>query len=109
MNIKIEVEKILMKEKNLDTPPDINANLQDDLGFDSVDHLELAFALEDFFEVEITEDDLAQVKTVKDVVQGITDKIFKPGGKCDEINDQQAVIGSVTGDGGLRAGNGEGD
>ena len=77
MNTRVEVEKIIMKELKLDKVPVLDANLVDDLGADSVDHLELAFALEEFFEVEISEDDLHKIKTVRDVVQGITDKIFK--------------------------------
>lgn len=86
MNIRIEVEKILMKELKLSEAPDINANLVDDLGADSVDHLEIAFALEEQFDVEISEDELHEIKTVRDVVEGITRKIFPRGEGNEETN-----------------------
>ena len=43
-----------------------SATFGDDLGADSLDLTELVMALEDQFDVEVPEDDLAEVKTVGD-------------------------------------------
>ncbi len=48
------------------------ANFTDDLGADSLDTVELVMALEDEFDVEIPEEDSANIKTVKDAVDYIS-------------------------------------
>lgn len=47
------------------------ANFTDDLGADSLDTVELVMALEDEFDLEIPEDDSANIKTVKDAMDYI--------------------------------------
>ena len=47
----------------------IEANLKDDLGIDSVDNLDLLFAIEDGFKLKISEEKAAQLRTVNDVVE----------------------------------------
>ena len=49
-----------------------SANFTDDLGADSLDTVELVMALEDEFDVEIPEEDSANIKTVKDAMDYIT-------------------------------------
>ena len=54
------------------SPEDItpNADLVEDLGFDSLDFVELAMALEEEFQImEITDEEMEPVKTVADVVE----------------------------------------
>lgn len=46
--------------------------LVDDLGADSLDECELVMALEDEFEIEISNDDSERVKTVQQAVDYIT-------------------------------------
>ena len=44
------------------------ADLANDLGADSLDKVELIMAIEDEFDIVISDDDLFSVKTVKDLV-----------------------------------------
>ncbi len=44
------------------------ANLLDDLGADSLDVVELVMALEEEFGIEIPDDDVENIRTIKDVV-----------------------------------------
>ena len=47
------------------------SNIQDDLGADSLDVVDLVMALEDEFDVEIPEDQVENIKTVGDIVKFI--------------------------------------
>ena len=49
------------------------SNIQDDLGADSLDVVDLVMALEDEFDVEIPEDQVENIKTVGDLVKFIED------------------------------------
>ena len=50
------------------------SNIQDDLGADSLDVVDLVMALEDEFDVEIPEDQVENIKTVGDIVKFVEDK-----------------------------------
>lgn len=50
------------------------SSIQDDLGADSLDVVDLVMALEDEFEVEIPEEQVENIKTVGDIVKFIEDK-----------------------------------
>ena len=50
------------------------SNIQDDLGADSLDVVDLVMALDDEFDVEIPEDQVENIKTVGDIVKFIEDK-----------------------------------
>ena len=50
------------------------SNIQDDLGADSLDVVDLVMALEDEFDVEIPEDQVENIRTVGDIVKFIEDK-----------------------------------
>ncbi len=49
------------------------SNIQDDLGADSLDVVDLVMALEDEFDIEIPEDQVKNIKTVGDIVKLIKD------------------------------------
>ncbi len=49
----------------------LEANIADDLGADSLDAVEMSMALEEEFGVSIPDEDLANFKTVKDIVDYI--------------------------------------
>lgn len=49
----------------------MEASIFDDLGADSLDAVELNMAFEDAFDIKISEDDLAKMKTVGDIVRQI--------------------------------------
>lgn len=49
----------------------MDANIQEDLGADSLDIVDLIMAVEDEFEVKIDDDDSENIKTVGDIVKFI--------------------------------------
>ncbi len=49
----------------------MEANIQDDLGADSLDIVDLIMAVEDEFEVKIEDEDVENIKTVGDIVNYI--------------------------------------
>ena len=49
----------------------MEASLEEDLGMDSLDAVELSMSLEEAFEITIEEDKLAGFKTVEDIVNYI--------------------------------------
>ena len=51
------------------------ASLVDDLGADSLDLVDLVMVFEEEFDVKIEDDELENIKTVKDVVEGIMSKM----------------------------------
>ncbi len=51
-----------------------SSSIQDDLGADSLDVVDLVMALEDEFNIEIPEDQVENIKTVGDIVKYIEDK-----------------------------------
>ncbi len=50
------------------------ASLQDDLGIDSLDAVEINMALEDKFNISISDEELMALKTVEDIVNVVTEK-----------------------------------
>lgn len=50
-------------------------NIQEDLGADSLDVVDLIMSIEDEFEVEIPDEDVENIKTVDDVVKYIEPKV----------------------------------
>lgn len=70
-----EVKKIIVDQLGVDdgqVQPE--ASFIEDLGADSLDTVELVMALEEKFQLEITDDDAEKLKTVKDAVEYITRK-----------------------------------
>ncbi|MBO5226808.1 MAG: acyl carrier protein [Ruminococcus sp.] len=49
----------------------MEANIQDDLGADSLDIVDLVMSVEDAFEVKIEDEDVENIKTVGDIVNYI--------------------------------------
>jgi len=48
-----------------------NSNIQDDLGADSLDIVDLVMSFEDEFDIEIPDDQVENIKTVGDIVKYI--------------------------------------
>ena len=67
----IIAEQLLMDEEEV-TP---GANLCDDLGADSLDCVELVMQIEEAFDLEIPDEDVENVKTVKDVLDYVATKV----------------------------------
>lgn len=50
------------------------ANLLDDLGADSLDVVELVMALEEEFSIEVPDDDVENIRTIRDIVSYVEGK-----------------------------------
>ncbi|MCK9478361.1 MAG: acyl carrier protein [Firmicutes bacterium] len=74
----MELEKIkeILAEQLGVSEDDINADssLTDDLGADSLDLVELVMAMEQEFDIEISDEDAEKIKTVGDAVNFVKEK-----------------------------------
>jgi len=73
------VETLLIE--NLDIPQEKirpGANLKHDLGLDSFAAVELGFAVEEAFAIEVTDEEMASVQTIGDLVEAIRKKVQPP-------------------------------
>ncbi|MBO8139338.1 MAG: acyl carrier protein [Thermosipho sp. (in: Bacteria)] len=50
-------------------------NLTDDLGADSLDMVDLIMAFEDEFGIKVDDSDLSKIKTVKDVIDLVSQRV----------------------------------
>lgn len=72
MSIFETVKEIIVKELKLDPAKVVlEARLQEDLGADSLDAVEIVMDLEDEFSISIDDESAANIKTVKDLVDYI--------------------------------------
>lgn len=69
---KQKVIEIIAETLDIDqTKIQMNMDLQNDLGVDSLDGIELALAFEAELEIEISDEDIARIKTVQDIIDYI--------------------------------------
>lgn len=54
----------------------MEASMQDDLGADSLDLVDLVMSVEEEFGVKVADEDLENIKTVGDIVNYIEDRAF---------------------------------
>ena len=67
-----KVKEVIVNAANIDEDKiKLSASLENDLGLDSLDAVELGMALEEEFGINIDEDKLASFKTVEDIVNFI--------------------------------------
>ena len=67
-----KVKSIIVDQLDVDEDKvTANANIQDDLGADSLDIVDLVMSFEDEFDLEIPDDQVENIKTVGDVVKYI--------------------------------------
>lgn len=67
-----KVKSIIVDQLDVDDDKvTMNANIQDDLGADSLDIVDLVMSFEDEFDLEIPDDQVENIKTVGDVVKYI--------------------------------------
>ena len=67
-----KVKEVIVNAANIDEDKiKLSASLENDLGLDSLDAVELGMALEEEFGITIDEDKLASFKTVEDMVNFI--------------------------------------
>ena len=71
-----KVQKILAEQLELDADEiTLDSSLVEDLGIDSLDFVDIVMSLEDEFDTEFPEEDMAGIKTGGDIVKYIEDKI----------------------------------
>lgn len=76
MNVPERVIKTISNVLGLDvTEIKEEMNFVDDLGVDSLDHVELIMAFEDDFEIEVTDEDAETVHTVLDAIKFVNRKL----------------------------------
>jgi len=69
MSIEEKVKQIVVEQLGVDEDQVTeDAAFMDDLGADSLDTVELVMALEEEFDVEISDEDAEKIQTVKDAV-----------------------------------------
>lgn len=69
MAIEEKVKQIVAEQLGVDEAQVTeNASFMDDLGADSLDTVELVMALEEEFDVEISDEDAEKIQTVKDAI-----------------------------------------
>ena len=70
-----KVKSIIVDQLDVDEDKvTLNSNIQDDLGADSLDIVDLVMSFEDEFDLEIPDDQVENIKTVGDVVKYIEEK-----------------------------------
>lgn len=75
MSIEEKVIEIIMEQLDVTKEECIpEASFMDDLGADSLDIVELIMAMEENFGIEITDDELLKIRTVRDAVDFIVKK-----------------------------------
>jgi len=73
-SIDKRVKEIVAEQLGVDEGQVTNeASFMDDLGADSLDTVELVMALEEEFEVEISDEDAEKIQTVQDAIDYITE------------------------------------
>jgi len=76
VNIDEKVKEIIVEQLDITEEECVpEAAFIDDLGADSLDIVELIMAMEDHFGLEISDDDLAKIRTVKDIIDYIKERI----------------------------------
>ena len=75
MTLEEKVIKLVMEQ--LDVTKEecvLEASFIDDLGADSLDLVELIMEMEEVFSVEIADEELEKIRTIKDVIEFLTKK-----------------------------------
>ena len=73
-SIAERVKQIVAEQLGVDEDQVTNeASFMDDLGADSLDTVELVMALEEEFDIEISDEDAEKIQTVQDAIDYITE------------------------------------
>ena len=70
-DVESRIKELVAKSKNLPVTDVRMDSTFDELQIDSLDKINLTFAVEEMFSVEIPDDSLNSLKTVGDVVRGV--------------------------------------
>jgi acyl carrier protein len=70
-----KIKSIIVEQLDADEAAvTMDANIQDDLGADSLDVVDLVMSIEESFDIEIPDEDVENIKTVGDIVKYIENK-----------------------------------
>lgn len=70
-----KIKSIIVEQLDADEADvTMEANIQDDLGADSLDVVDLVMSIEENFDIEIPDEDVENIKTVGDIVKYIEAK-----------------------------------
>jgi len=73
-SIEERVKQIVAEQLGVDDAQvTLEASFMDDLGADSLDTVELVMALEEEFDIEISDEDAEKIQTVQDAINYIND------------------------------------
>jgi acyl carrier protein len=73
-SIEKRIKEIVAEQLGVDEAQVTNeSSFMDDLGADSLDTVELVMALEEEFEIEISDEDAEKIQSVQDAIDYITD------------------------------------
>ncbi|MFQ5669922.1 MAG: acyl carrier protein [Acidobacteriota bacterium] len=73
MNVEEKVKSIIVEQLGVDQEEvKHESSFIDDLGADSLDTVELVMALEEEFNIEISDEDAEKISTVKDAIEYIS-------------------------------------
>jgi acyl carrier protein len=73
-SIAERVKQIVAEQLGVDEDQvTLEASFMDDLGADSLDTVELVMALEEEFDIEISDEDAEKIQTVQDAIDYITE------------------------------------
>ncbi len=73
-DVEARVKEIIVEQLGVDASEvTTQASFMDDLGADSLDTVELVMALEEEFDIEISDEDAEKIQTVQDAIDYITD------------------------------------
>ena len=74
-NIEDELKKVIVEELGVDADKVVpEASFVDDLGADSLDTVEIIMALEEKFEIEISDEEAPKILTVQNAIDFISSK-----------------------------------
>ena len=76
MSVENKIKKIVVDQLGVEADEvKDEASFLDDLGADSLDTVEMVMAFEDEFGVEIPDEDAEKIKTVKDAISYIEERV----------------------------------
>lgn len=69
-----KIKELVAEQLDVDDDKiELTSNIQDDLGADSLDVVDLVMAIEDEFSIDIPDEAVSNIKTVGDIVKYIED------------------------------------
>ena len=75
MSVLSKVQQILVENLGVETEEiTVDAHIRDDLGADSLDVVEIVMAIEQEFDIEVSDEEAEKIETVQDTIKFIEEK-----------------------------------